>query len=249
MYTLVGSRALRQHFPDFPRNPADWDYYTDASGLTADVFYDERLEAWPFGAIATPDELYTMKVSHSFWEIGNTWDKHMHDIVWMKNAGCAFNRDLYDILKPIWKDQHGRKRTNLKQSKDAFFSDAVHRIYDHDSIHDSVAYGDRPMYEQILLPGEEVAVSIEPFHAMSFEDKCKLVREEVYATALERYVIPSNYTCSPRGAYAKAMKKTVTSLFKNDWALWIVLNYSDVRDPDMDYVAHHRSNASRLILL
>lgn len=269
---IVGSTAIRYHFPDFPREPGDVDVFSPsdnptfgvdiANGKRLDIFWDPRLDNWywmgpqviPGKAtrpllIATIDELYTIKVSHAAWDVHGTWGKHMHDIVFLRDRGAQFIRPLYDILFAIWKDTHGKKQTNLNQTKDDFFSDAVTRIYDHDSIHDSVAYGERPLYESILRDGAEVAVDWSKFEAMSYEDKLKLCREEIYATALERWVIPSDYTCSPRGAYAQALKKTITSLFKNDWALFIVLNYKELRDPDMDYVAHHKSNSHRLIKL
>lgn len=265
---LIGSQAVP--FADF-RPANDVDVFSnedpcpvpllpgigDTPGERLDPFWDDRLDQWEWQGlkhelgyfVATVDELYTIKVSHSFWEIHGTWDKHMSDVVFLKERGAKLIRPLYDILLPIWKDKHGKKKANLNQTKAQFFADAVTRIYDHDSIHDSVAYGERPLYERVLKPGAEVAVDIARFHALDYETKCKLVREEVYATALERWVIPSNYTTSPRAAYAKAMKKTVTSLFKGEWALFIVEHYADLRSPDMDYVSHHRSNSDRLILL
>lgn len=275
MLTLIGSTAARHWFPDF-RAPKDLDYQSDKPLTKAgafilpggsggymgpdeswddittrpDVFVDERLGAWSWGQIATPEELYTMKVSHAFWEIENTWDKHMADVVFFQRKGVKFNRELYDILKPIWKDLHGRKITSLKQNANNFFNDAVVRKYDHDSIHASVAYSDHPLYEDILVPGEEVMVdSTKFFDGMDYETQLKLVREEVYATALERILIPNDYRPSPRAAYAWALRRTITSLFKGEWALWAVLNYDVLAVPDVDYRQVHLDNTDKLIPL
>ena len=253
MATLIGSQAAKHWFPDF-REPNDIDYHTDEpvgfdGAKNHDVFSDPRLGAWDWGEIATPSELYTMKVSHSFWEIGNTWQKHMSDIVFFQRKGVEFNRELYDILVPIWKDLHGSKRTSLAQNAKNFFGDAVVRKYDHDSVHASIAYYDTPLYESILVPGEEVMTDSKKFFSMDKDTQLKLVREEVYATALERILIPKNYKGSPTAAYAWALRRTITSLFKNEWALWTVLNYDTLARPDCDYVARHHAKSDKLILL
>lgn len=258
MITVIGSNALRHHFPDFPREPKDLDLLSDVPKETleklflkprVDAFWHEGMDKFFSDGIATPEQLYTLKVSHAFWDIHGTWNKHMSDILYLQKQSVEFDRDLYDFLFPIHKEMHGRKRTSLAKNKMDFFGDAVVRKYDHDSLHDSVAYGDEPMYTRILKDGEEVMVDSSKFWAMSLDDKFKTIREEVYATALERWVVPSDYRISPRMAYAMAMKKSITSLFKGEWALFIVLNYSELWQPDMNYVAHHKSKSHKLILL
>jgi hypothetical protein len=265
MLTLIGSTAAKRHFPDF-REPKDTDWQSDrplgekqkALLVGADVFIDERLAGWEWGTLASPEELYTMKVSHAFWEIGpnvpartSNWNKHMSDVIFFQRKGVEFIRPLYDVLFPIWKDIHGKKKTSLAQGAGTFFgNDAVKRIYDHDSIHASVAYNDHPLYEDILVPGEEVMVdSTKFFSGMPYETQLQLVREEVYATALERILIPKNYQHSPSAAYAWALRRTITSLFKGEWALWAVLNYDTLARPDCNYMQRHLDNQDKLIRL
>jgi len=259
MLTLIGSAAAKQWFEDF-REPKDIDFHSDyiRPGVLVpagtDIFVDPRLGQWDWDMLATPEELYTMKVSHSFWEIHHdvrNWNKHMADVLFFQNKKIEFIRPLYDILKPIWKELHGRKITSLAQNAGAFFgNDAVVRKYDHDSIHASVAYNDHPLYEDILVPGEEVMVdSTKFFDGMDYETQLQLVREEVYATALERILIPKNYDYSPTAAYAWALRRTITSLFKNEWALFVVLHYKDLMRPDCDYRQRHLDNLDKLIPL
>lgn len=254
MLTLIGSCAMKQHFPEF-REPNDLDFFwsgdpSKVNKTKDDVFADPRLAAWDFGPTATVDELYTIKISHAFWDLHGTWNKHASDIVFLQRHGAQFIRELYDILLPIWKEKHGRKRTNLNQTKAEFFGDAVKRIYDHDSIHASVAYtSGQPMYERILKDGSEVLVDNAKFWAMSEADKFRTVREEIMATALERWLIPNDYKMSPRLAYAKATKLTATSLFKGEWSLFLMLNYDNLRSPDCDYVSRHLKNSDMLIAL
>ena len=263
MYTLVGSRAIQSHFPDF-REPKDWDWFQhgkwdsflpDKEFLTSvfgrcDVFDDPRLGDWAWGDVATPDELYTIKVSHSFWVINTTgnWDKHVRDIVFLKAHGATLIRPLYDILRPIWADSYRRHTVSLAKTAKDFFDDAVDRKYDHDSIHETIAYGDRPLYESVLKEGSEVAVDNAKFRAMDLGTQLNLVREEVYATALERYLIPEDYRGSPRAAYVKALRKTATSLFKGEWALFLMLNVDKLLRPDVDYIRRHKDNIHKLRL-
>lgn len=257
---LVGSTAAKHWFPDF-RDARDIDYLVsdpdeemrNTRGI--EYFYHPYLKdivEEHVSAIAEPYFLYTLKVSHAFWALRNgSWDKHMNDIKFFQGKGVDFAPGLYDVFYKTWEEVHGKKRAKLTADTTAseFFTKAVERVYDHDSIHDSIAYGSEPMFNRILRDGSEVAVSKDKFLALTHEEKCQLVREEVYATALERILIPSDFTKSPRMAYHWALRQTITSFSKGWFPLWIVLNYRDVEKPDCDYVQRHKDNAERLILL
>lgn len=249
---VIGSTAMGLHLPE-ARNPKDLDVFSPDWEIDAEVFWDDAFEEWiPPGTdrCASLNELYTIKVSHAFWELHGTWNKHMADVVALRRAGAQLLPILYPVLYDVWARRYGSKnRLDLAQSKDAFFSDAVTRLYDHDSIHVSVAYGDRPLFESVLKDGAEVEMDMRKVWALPFEDRVRLFREEVYATALERLIIPSGYEYSPRRAYAYALRKTVTSLTKGRSALFLVENYEIFRAPDVNYVARHRSRADMLIPL
>lgn len=270
---LVGSAATRAWRPDF-RVPSDLDYFTDKdmpkelNGKRVEKFYHPDLEKWfwaeekPMPKVldggkvgdpktrATLNELYTLKVSHMFWP--NRWVKHAKDILWFQNETDAqFLPELYDILYPIWVEHYGKKRASLPKGTKAedFFKSNIVRKYDHDSLHASVAYYDKPLFNVILQDGEDVAVSWDKFEQMTHTDKLRLCREEIYATALERKVIPSDYTVNPLSAYRWAMQQTITSFWKGRWALFMVLHLKDLVNPEVDYVQVHKDNSERLVLL
>jgi hypothetical protein len=200
--------------------------------------------------LAYPNELYTIKISHAGWDLGfGSWEKHMHDCDFLKSKGMTVIQPLYDVLVRVWQDVHGRKKVNLTQDKASFFDDAVTRIYDHDSIHESVAYGDRPLYESVMKDDASVQTDMVKVRGLTCEQQLRLYREEIYATALERWVIPSDYRCSPTQAYARALKKTIVSLTKGWSTQFLAENYGALRRPDMDYVARHLSRQDRLIRL
>lgn len=251
MKILVGSRALKWWFAD-AREPRDTDYFSETPIDGAETFWHPNLAGyqWLDERVATPIELYTVKVSHAFWDLHGSWSKHMYDITFLQEKKHDYLvPELYEILYPIWEERYGKKKVNLNAKPEDFFNKNVHRVYDHDSIHRSIAYYDRPLFERILRDGHEVAVDKAKFEALSYEDKLRLVREEVYATALERQVIPSEYKCSPTGAYRWALKKTITSFSKGWFPLFIVENYINLRNPDVDYVKRHEENKDRLIRL
>jgi hypothetical protein len=258
---IIGSTAARWWLSDW-REPKDFDIFTpqvqEASQVTmprrVEPFWHPRLEPFVPGGntirMATLDELYTIKVSHSQWDLRNgSWEKHIEDAAALKRAGAKLDWEFYLALVAIWKEIHGEKRVSLTQDKDAFFDDAVPRIYDHDSVHYSVAYGDRPLYEDVFDGGAQIAMDMSKIKALPFEEQVRLYREEIYATALERWVIPANYRCSPRWAYARALKKTIVSLTKGWSSRFLIENYDVFRKPDMDYVRHHKSKAHLLIPL
>jgi hypothetical protein len=256
--TLIGSQAMAFLFDDARAPGRDWDFHSESPVYKSewdtnrwDVFSDPRLAEWPWGPIASPDELYTLKISHSFWEINGPreWDKHAADIVFLERKGAKFLRPLFDIVLPIWRERYKPKPTNLNQGKDKFFADAVKRKYDHDSVHRTVAYYDRPLYEFILKQGSDVAVDASKFWVMDHATQIQLCREEVYATALERILIPNDYKGSPRWAYHWALRRTITSLFKGEWALFLLLNLDEMMVPDCDYRQRHLSNKDRLLEL
>jgi hypothetical protein len=261
MALIIGSTAMHHHFPAEFRKPKDFDYFgpaTDVSRMNEmaeywnldvkDRFWHDSLE----GSVldrdghATLDELYTIKISHAQWDLKNgSWGKHIADIIWMKNHGAQFNLDLHNLLYKIWIEVHGAKKMNLAQAAGNFFADAVVRIYDHDSIHDSVAYNDHPLYEAILKDGESVDIDPDKMWSMDYETQVKLFREEIAATALERWMIPTNYKFSPGKAYSLALRKTCTSLTKGKSARFILLNIEDFIKPH-EYMKIH--NAKRHLL-
>ena len=249
---VIGSTALTHHIGG-TRRPKDLDVFSPDPAPNEEAFWHPDFAAWiGEGAdrIATLNELYTIKVSHSYWELRNrTWDKHMADIVSLKRAGAIVDDGLHALLYRVWEETHGRKQVDLDQDATDFFSDAVTRKYEHDSIHASVAYGDEPLYVRYLVPGETVRMDMTAVKAAPFPDQVRLFREEIYATALERWMIPKEYRWSPRRAYADALRKTITSLTKGWSARFIVENYEVFRTPDVDYVQHHKENSHKLMYL
>jgi hypothetical protein len=251
-YLIVGSEAARYNFgAEWPREPKDFDVFTDHPDAfkDADVYWaPEFHEIFTGARHATPDELYTIKVSHQYWALKNgSWWKHAGDIVWLKAHGAQLIPSMHDVLYRVWERDFGKKIIDLNMDKADFFDDAVPRKWDHDSVHYSVAYGDYPLYEDFFKPGAEIAIDMKKVWSAPFDTQVRLFREEIYATALERTLIPKDYRFSPRRAYAMALQKTITNLTKGRSATFLVDNLDTFMQPDVDYVKRHKDRAHMLV--
>jgi hypothetical protein len=254
----VGSTAAKFRWPDFPREPKDMDVFSNSPLPGEDAFWDDRLHDYfyhrgpgPVARFATPDELYTIKLSHTEWELRNgSWNKHMNDLLWMQQKGCQVDEQLYKLLRSIWIDRYGDRKFNLSDDKSKFFDDAVPRKYDHDSLHRSVAImPGTSLYENFLKPGASVDMDMGKLWSVLDVDKqvvLDLFYEEIAVTALERKVIPSNFTASPAAAWAWATRRTITSLTKGRSSRFIRENYSFYRTASYDYIAQHKKNSHLL---
>jgi len=274
---VVGSAAAKAWYPTEFRDPTDFDVWNFLSTdgqletlvnqwapsasyylhLPREIFNHPKIEEYFHNSlqehgIATPEELYTIKYSHIFWEKPSTpkWLRHLSDLIFFQQHGCTINEDLFSILYPIWEEQYGSKKCDLTKEANDFFTDGVTRVYDHDSIHYSVAYTPgQPLYETVMKEGASVQMDMGKVWALPKELQIKLFREEVYATALERIMIPKDYRGSPGAAYQWALRRTITSLTKGKSARFIVDNIQEFIRPDMNYVKHHRDNSKYLIPL
>jgi hypothetical protein len=255
---IVGSHALKA-LGVCNREPKDIDWWADrprygfSQSKVDHLWHESFAEFIPETSTtqyATLDQMYTIKLSHSHWELPNgSWHKHLYDLMKLQDAGGQLDMGLYKILYKVWEEMHGKKVMNLDQDKSEFFDDAVRRMYDHDSLHESVAFGDRPIYEDILKDGATVDVDPGKLWAMPHERIVQLFVEEICVTALERKVIPSNYTCSPGAAYLWALRRTITSLTKGKSSRFILQNIKEFIRPDPEYVQRHWSKADRLVKL
>ena len=234
---LIGSRAAKHWFPDF-REPDDLDYLIDCEmqsckeieyhnanqGVGLRKIYDST------DGIPSAEILYTLKLSHAFWPIN--WPKTMHDIEFFQKKSVKYDEELLSLLYKDWIEIHGKKRAYLKKTNDDFFKDGVDRKYVHDDIHRAVAYYDEPMFEKLKKDRSQAMLSHDMFLELSYDDQLKLCREEIYVTALERFLIPKEFRMSRRAAYMGGCRLLVTSMTKGWFAKFIVTNWINLSKPD-----------------
>lgn len=233
---IFGSVAAKHWFPDF-REPQDLDYISKEPIMSREEqhywvpSFQEILDRNKDDKYVDPDFLYLIKLSHGGFDVH--WEKTMRDIVFLKDKGCVADRALYKKLNKDWKEFHGNREARLKgKDSKTFFEDAVKRKYVHDDIHSAICKFNEPMYFRILKDGSEVECSEEKFNLLSHEERVILAREEIWVTALERYLIPSEFRHSAGLAYLKSLKKFSISMSGNWLKFWLLDNHKDLMRPD-----------------
>ena len=238
---VIGSQAAKYHFPDFYRPCKDIDKISEIKERGSDNHFCSSfqyiLDSNPNLEYATPEILYTLKLSHCFWNIH--WNKTMRDILFFQQKRIKHDEELFQKLYLDWNNIHGsKKKVKLKKRNEEFFKDNVDRIYIHDDLHYAVAYYKEPLYQKIKSDKSSAATSQILFEQLSFEDKIKLCREESYVTALERILIPSEFTKSRKFAYIEAIKCLLTSMTSGWFPKFIALHWYLLYDlDDHDFVA------------
>lgn len=192
---LIGSKRLKQLYPEFNREPKDEDWVVGDNSLkgskAVEFLYNPVLIKYCEDnnlKEVNGDILYTLKLSHTVgWRLeNNSWDKHVWDITFLKDQGCNIIWSLFYDLHKFWESIHGvNKRSDLDMSAEEFFDNALENGHKHDYYH--TLLNPIPTYLKVLEDGHEVLVSEKKFNNLSFEDKCNLVYEEVMCMSAERY--------------------------------------------------------------
>jgi hypothetical protein len=233
--TLFGSKAIKHHYPDFPREGKDTDYLywgVDKPKSTREVEYFSAPFLEPQGEIIDMDVLYTIKLSHLIRDIHFT--KHLKDLMFLKSKGHKRIEKILQDALAFWNEYHGvRSIPDFDKENEEFFKDKVVREYNHDTLHNMVKYYDVPMFEKIKSDKTRAVVDKDMFDMLSEVDKRRVVLEEAYVIALERYVLKSG--CPPKIAFHAAMRALITRLFPEWLALYAIENYDVIASEVIDF--------------
>ena len=237
-WRIIGSVAARHWFPDFKRVPLDIDLLTSAEIVTGSSKICVVDCQWHAAADAIigmnrdpvfldADLLFTLKISHAHWNI--KWQKTMFDVNYLKSKGCSFNREAYDLLFAVWEVQHGKKRVNLNQPVEEFFTDAVVRIHDHEDLHELVKFNARPMHEYIRPNHGTAFCSEKVFSSLTLGQQHQTVLEELLVTAIERSGLTSLHRDSQKTvAVYDAYLRLCTSMTTGWFARFLILNRVEI---------------------
>jgi len=248
---LIGSAALRLHF-DIQRPPGDMDYILPECLYTQEIFKRKKSSkdieykvlpteifdlikksslSFNYMRYASLETLYTIKVSHAEFDIH--WNKTMHDIKLIQKfkPDIEVDEELFENLYAHWLVVHknNKDKINLRQTNEEFFNDRVKRKYVHDDLHKAVALYGEPMYLQ-LKPNDpnSAFISKEEFYKLEDHKKLALALEEIYVTALERFLIPKDMKYYSAPAFYHATKQLVTSMTKGWFPQYIIRNWSTI---------------------
>ena len=237
---IIGSVAIKYHFPDFPREPKDFDVIgknilIENDVVCADDLRVERLEnpvlLERYKSSSSPyiskNDLYTLKISHLFWDI--KWEKHMFDTVFLKSKGCKVDKNLFIQLYRHWINKHGEpQRSNLNMKPKDFFNNAIKDNHNHDNLH--LIINPNPLYKKIIISEDSVKTDYNLWEKLTYKDKLELIREECYVMAFER-LARRDY----RTAYVWQLKQLILKHLPLWQALFAIENYNDLRKPIINY--------------
>lgn len=167
----------------------------------------------PFGKIPNVDMLFTIKSSHKYLKNSPHFWKTMVDYRILKHAGAVVRPEYATFLKLREKETYNYSHPKLNQSKDGFFADdAIQYVWDHDTIHESVARGERPAYTYYMKDGEQVQCDKNKFFALPEQVRMNGVIEEAAVLAIERSLVPHSGVWTPEYAWKFALSKVCSSI-------------------------------------
>lgn len=238
---IIGSTAIKQFYPDFPRDPKDLDIAC-ASQETIDFF--SKYHKLPnveyllnpilfnryMGGAVHPSAILTLKMSHMFWDIN--WSKHMFDIQFLLKKGVTHNpRFLHEMVEYWMGTKDKIRRSELATSKEDFFTNNVNEDVDeHDFLHTLI--NPVPMFTRLLKDGAEVELDEDKWEDLSFEDKLEVCREETMVMAYERYCHKGVHRIP---AFRKQLKDNIIKHFPRYIAVFAILNYPELENPMFNY--------------
>lgn len=250
MNILVGSRALALRNPTFKvKETADWDIITSESisapnvelldpekqlnsGLT---HYLDGLMVNYCGYdlhVPTLIGLAVIKRSHLWRDIG--FDKHIvmyhkHMLPHIPQYSSQDKEYLSARIAAI-KHEYGDKHPSLKKTRNEFFDDYVTKQYDHDLLHELIAYEAQPLYKSLLIDENCVWCDRDKWSTLSLDQQNKCVSEEAMVIAIERYLIPRDWRYSVKVAYYQAMYRICTTLTSGWFRDHAIDNFSTIMD-------------------
>lgn len=230
---VIGSTAMKIHFPDFNRQPKDLDIAVEHEKVSTkkgiEYLYNPVLCKYSNDVFLNPNMLLSLKISHLFWDIN--WEKHMWDVQFLLQKGCIPNIEYIKEQMEFWKEYLPKvRRSQLEMSKEDFFNNAVNKDSEqHDLLHKKLR--DIPAYTLLLKEGCEVELDENKWINLDFDKKCDVVYEETAVMAFERYK-PDLYW---KAAFNRQLKDNIIKHFPFYIALFAIENYKKLSNPIENY--------------
>lgn len=250
---LTGSRALAAQDPTFRLKPdADWDFicYSEefkemittvipksevemaeeyCNYYVYDNFISNTAVETPVGKVECVSlrGLAAIKRSH-LWR-DHFFEKHItqyhkHLVGHRDPQDGQFIKDRAKATKEMIR----YAQPSLLKSNEEFFDDAVPKKYDHDWLHELVAFGDHPIYLDMKRDLSLAWCEKDLWDEFSKEKQRQCVAEEAMVIALERFLIPNDWEFSLFGAYYKALTKVCTTLTSGWFRDFAIDNHPEI---------------------
>lgn len=246
---LIGSRALAIRELGFNASKSDWDIvclpeekylfddlpdfeWHDPARLwnnDLEYFYKDGTVTLPNGVevgLCSREGLAVIKRSHLWRDY--QWDKHITHYHKYLRPHFPYGDTYYKIRLQETKTEFPQGNPSLNQTNEEFFDDAVKKVYDHDWLHELAAHYEKPLYTRLKRDDSKAWCERDLWDKLIYSDKLKCVAEECYVIGVERFLVPSNWTYSYRGAYLNALKKVCTTLTSGFFRSFAIDNYPEI---------------------
>lgn len=246
---LIGSRALDYHLygKTDMKSSKDWDVIG-----TESPFYEEspqKVDLMSPHVLLNEYVLSNFVSGHLFYgmhvcsleglaaikrsHLWRDWDFFKHIAIYHNQLKKYYNPRHDGFVKDrakLTQEYVKQRNPSLKKSNEEFFDDAVSKVYDHDELHEIVAYGSSPLYTKLKYEGQEGSAWCEKdlWDDLDLSDKLKCVAEEVYVIATERFLVPTDWQEQQRIAYMSALKKVCTTLTSGWFRDFALDNYPEI---------------------
>lgn len=249
MKVLIGSRALAYWNPNLKiKDDTDWDIISDkpieGSEWHDPYFLNNAKLAFYYGSHHTVKfndhnlnvmnlrGLSIIKRSHLWREL--SFQKHIthyHKYIPEKykciNLSVADNGFLQQRIEMTMKE-FPQGNPKLNQSVEDFFDDAVTKKYNHDYLHELVAFHSRPLYTRLQIDSNSAWCEKDLWEQLTYDEKLQCVAEETYVIAIERFLVPNNWDYSYKRAYLKSLDKVCTTLCSGWFRDFAIDNYPSI---------------------
>lgn len=243
---LIGSRALKFQNKNFKlKEDADYDVISINPIEGTEHHRPDFLNNFEFERYALSSyiefngqKLYPVdKIGLSIIKRSHLWrdlsfDKHItmyHKYLadYFKNI-VESDQIIYDNRLNLTRQEFPQGYPTLNKTVKEFFDDAVIKKYDHDMLHELVAFYDRPLYTKMQRDSSLAWCNKDQWDSFSYEDKNKCVAEETMVIAIERFLVPNDWNFPPKLAYFKALKKVCTTLTSGWFRDHAIDNYPEI---------------------
>lgn len=248
MNLLIGSRALNYWDKTVPiKETTDWDIISDTP-INGSEFHDKQFlnnkqfenyssnETIDFNGtkvhVVNMTGLAIIKRSHLWRDLSinkhiTQYHKHL-----AQQSKFFTDKDI-EILNDriqLTKKEFPQGNPNLNQSVKGFFDDYVTKKYDHDYLHELVAFYNKPLYTKLQYDSSSAWCEKSLWDKLSHEEKLKCISEETYVISIERFMVPNNWNHPEKLAYMKSLAKVSTTLCSGWFRDYAIDYYPEVLD-------------------
>lgn len=250
MKVLIGSRALACLNPELKiKDTTDWDIISDepieGSEWHDPKFLNNARMCQLYGSDKTINfnghtlnvmdkwGLSIIKRSHLWRNLSfqkHITHYHKYMTLWTRERYSIEDEQILQERIALTMKEFPQGHPSLKKSVDDFFDDYVTKKYNHDYLHELVAYHDKPLYTQLQRDSTMAWCEKDLWDKLSVDDKIKCVAEETQVIAIERFLVPKDWNYPVRHAYIKALDKVCTTLCSGWFRDWAIDYYPQVFD-------------------